>query len=112
MNGPEIHPAVDANNVQAQRNAEAFSEATKRAVAEATAFAEVVKRRRCKRATLALITRSLVAIALGILIIVLRKHDHLTPEVAIWAFGSLACWFTLWVGAWMQFMWGKEGLLK
>lgn len=112
MKGPEIHPAVDANNVQAQRNAEAFSEATKRAVSEATAFAEVVKRRRCKRATLALLARVVVAIALEILVIVLRKQELMAPEVAIFSLAAITSWLALWVGAWLQYMWGKEGLLK
>ena len=112
MKGPEIHPAVDAKNVQAKRNAEAFSEATQRAVADATVFAEVVKRRRRKRATLALLTRLVVVIALSILIPVLYHHEHLTSEVAIVAFGSLFCWFAMWVGAWFQYMWGKEGMFR
>jgi hypothetical protein len=110
--GPEIHPAVDAANVQAKRNAEAFSEATKRAVADATAFSEVVKHRRKKRATLALIARVVAAILLGIGITVLRIYEQLTPEVAIFSISALFCWLSIWVGAWCQYMWGKGGLLR
>lgn len=112
MKDPEIHPAVDAKNVQARCNAEAFSEATKRAVAEATVLAEVVKRRRCKRATLALIVRLVAFIILAAGFNILRHYHHLTPEVAVFFLCSLSCWFAMWVGAGAQFMWGKEGLLK
>lgn len=111
-NGPEIHPAVEASNVQAKCNAEAFSEATKRAVAEATVLAEVVKRRRCKRATLALIIRLLVSAILGISILALRQYGHMSPEVSAFSILALTGWLAIWVGAWLQYMWGKEGLLK
>ena len=50
--------------------------------------------------------------ALCILIFLLRLYNHLSAEVAIYAYTTLHCWLCLWVGAWLQFMWGKEGLLK
>lgn len=112
MNGPEIHPAVDAANVQAQRNAEAFSEATQRAVAEATVLAELVKIRRCKRATLALLIRVAVAVSLSFCLVMCTKYELMAGDVCIFFIVALASWLCIWVGAWMQFMWGKEGLLK
>ena len=112
MKGPEIHPAVDATNVQAQRKAEAFSEATKRAVAEATVLAEVVKRRRCKRAALALVIRIAVALALSIIVTLCKKHGLISWEVCFFTLSALACWLSLWAGSWLQYMWGREGLLR
>ena len=112
QNGPEILPAVDAANVQAKRNAEAFSEATKKAVADATAFAEMAKRRKRKKATRALIARVVIAILLGIGIAVLCKFNHLSPVVAIASISALWGWLSIWVGAWCQYMWGKGGLLR
>lgn len=112
MKGPEIHPAVDANNVQAKRNAEAFSEATQRAVAEATVLAEVVKHRRRKRAVISLLLRVVVAIAINTLSILCRQHGLMDWEVSFAIFTGTCAWLSLWVGAWLQFMWCKEGLLR
>lgn len=112
MNSPEIHPAVDAKNVQAQRNAEAFSEATQRAVASATALAKVYERRRRKRATRSMLLRLAVAIAMSIVVVMLRKYGHMSADVSLVCIMVFDAWATLWVGAWIQLMWGKEGLLK
>ena len=108
----EINPAVEANHVQAKRNAEAFSAATKRAAAEATAFTEALKQRKTKSATLALITRVAVALLAIILVRLLRNSDHISVEVSV--IGTLLVWgwLGIWVGAWLQFMYGKEGLLR
>lgn len=112
MSCPEIHPAVDANNVQARRNAEAFSEATQRAVAEATAFADVLKHRRTRKATLAMLYRVTVAFLSIVIIKILNTFGHMSAEVSITGILLLVCWLGIWVGAWLQFMWGKEGLLR
>lgn len=111
-NGPEIPAAVEAGNVQARRNAEAFSEATQRAVAGATAFAEAIKKHKCKKALRAMLTRVVVGLALCFLAVVLRRYDHISPEVAVTSFLTLTFWLGIWVGAWLQYMWGKEGLLR
>lgn len=112
MTGPEIHPAVDANRVQAQRNAEAFSEATRRAIAEATALAEIMKHRRRKRAVISLIIRVVATIATSCAVCLARRGGLMTGEVAIVLLTMFASWLSLWIGAWMQFMWGKDGVLK
>ena len=108
MKGPEIHPAVDATKLQAQRTAEAFS----KAIAEANALAEVVKRRRCKRAVIALLTRAVAAVTLSILVVMCKKYGLMSWEVSFVAITALSSWLSLWAGAWLQFMWGKEGLLR
>ena len=110
QNGPEIHPAVKAENVQAKRNAEAFSEATRKAVADATVFAEVVKHRKRSRATLGLFIRLAVAAILTALVITCRTSGHLSPEVTIVAVMTFSTWVTILIGAWAQFMW--EGIFK
>lgn len=112
MNGPEIHPAVDAKTVQAQRNAEAFSEATRRAVASATAFAEVLKRHRRKRAVIALVIRVLTVIALDALVCLCSAKGWMVTEVGIAILTTTHVWLSIWVGAWVQFMWGRDGVLR
>lgn len=113
MNGPEIHPAVDAKNIQAKRNAEAFSAATREAVANATAFAEVLKHRKRKRATIALVIRVVVAIALNAAVCLLSKADWWEFwELGLWALATINIWLAIWAGAWVQFMWCKEGVLR
>ena len=113
QNGPEILPAVDAANVQAKRNAEAFSEATQRAVAGATAFNEVLKRHRRKRAVIGLVIRFVVYIALTAAVCLLSRADWWEFwELGIFALCALNSWFAVWVGAWVQFMWCKEGVLR
>ncbi len=108
QNGPEIHPAVEAGNPKRQT----FSEATQRAVASAGALAEVVKRRNRKKATLAMLLRLVVAIALCALVVVLRQCGHVSVEVAFVGILLLDAWAMLWIGAWVQLMWCKEGLLR
>lgn len=112
MIGPEIHPAVDAGKMQAKCNAEAFSEATKRAVASATALAEVAKRHKRKRATLALLLRVVVGIALAFLTVMAKKYGLMQWELSGFILCAISCWLTMWVGAWVQFMWCKEGVLR
>ena len=112
MNGPEIHPAVDAKKVQDQRNAEAFSDATKKAVASATALAVAYKRRMRKKATISMLIRLAVAFALSFVVVLLRKYGHMSADVSIACIMVFDSWAMLWVGAWMQFMWGEEGLLR
>ena len=111
-NGPEIHPAVEAGNPQRQRNAEAFSEATQKALASAGALAEVYKRKKQKKATLAMLLRLAVAVALCALVVVLKQCGHVSAEVAFVSLLILEGWAMVWVGAWMQFMWCKEGVLR
>lgn len=111
-NSPEIHPAVEANNVQAQRDVEAFREKTKKLAEDFHIIAEVMKRRRCKRATLALLIRVVLTIAICSLVCICKTQGLLTWEVAFVAVAGLSSWLCLWVGAWMQFLWGKEGLLR
>ena len=111
MNGPEIHPAVDANNVQAQRNAEAFSDATKKAIVSATALSKIYERRMRKRATRSMLLRLAIAFALSIFVVVLRKFGHMSADVSICCIMVFGAWATLWVGGWMQFMWGDKGVL-
>lgn len=108
MNGPEIHPAVDANNVQAQRNAKAFSEATKRAVAEATAFAEMVNRRNRKKATTTVIRRTALVTALITLVCQLCKHGLMDGELTLFTIIILCAMLLLWFGAYVEFMWGAR----
>ncbi len=112
MTGPEIHPAVDADKQRTKLNAEAFSEATQRAVASATALSEVYKRRKRKRATLSLIVRIVVGIALGFLTVMAKKYGLMKWELSGFLLCTISCWLTMWVGAWVQFMWGKEGVLR
>jgi hypothetical protein len=108
----EIHPAVDANNVQAQREAEALRKQADEFLNECRLRTEVLKRRRCKRATLALLIRVVVTIALCSLVCICKTQGLMTWEVAFVAVAGLSSWLCLWVGAWMQFLWGKEGLLR
>jgi hypothetical protein len=112
QNGPEIHPAVEANHARARQNAEAFSEATQRAVASAGALAEVHKRKQRKKDTLAMLLRVAVAVALSVIIVVLRQFDQVSAGVALVSLMTLEAWAMIWVGAWVQLMWVKEGLLR
>lgn len=112
MTGPEIHPAVDADKLQNKRNAEAFSEAAQRAVASATALSEVYKRRKRKRVTLALLLRIVVGIALGFLTVMAKKYGLVHWELSGFILCAISCWLSMWIGAWAQFMWCKEGVLR
>ena len=109
QNGPEIHPAVEAGNPERQRHAEAFSESTKKALASAGALAEVYKRRKKKKATITMLLRVMTAIALSVLAVVLKQCGHVSAEVAFVSLLILEAWAMLWLGAWVQFMWGKWG---
>lgn len=88
----EIHPAVEANNVNKRRKLTVVNS----------------RRKACK----SIIIRAVVALALIVAL-------YVAPAVGLmsWALSSLlitatGVWIAVWVGAWMQFMWGKEGLLK
>ena len=112
MNGPEIHPAVDAKTIQAQRNAEAFSEATRRAVANATAFAEVLKQHRRKRAVIALVIRVMTVVAIDAFVCLCSAKHWMVAEVSIALLGTAHVWLSVWAGAWVQYMWGRDGVLR
>ena len=109
QNGPEIHPAVEAGNPNRQRT---FSEAAQKAVASAGALSGLAHRRKRKRATIAMLLRLAVAVALSVLLVVLRACGHVSAEVGFVGLLVLEGWAMLWVGAWLQFMWCKEGLMK
>lgn len=106
-NGPEIHPAVEAGSPHRQRNAEAFSEATQKAIASVGALSQVYKRKERRKATLAMLLRVAVAIALVALVVVLRQYDHVSAEVTLVSILLLDAWAAAWVGAWAQKMWGR-----
>lgn len=88
----EIHPAVEANNVNKRRNA-------KRANARRVA---------CKK----LITRTVVAFALVVALYIAPTLGLISWFVAVLAIAATGFWLCIWLGAWLQFMWCKEGLMK
>lgn len=57
---------------------------------------------------MALLTRVAVAMLSLILIKILRTNDHLSVEVALTGTMLLWGWLGIWVGAWLQFMYGNS----
>ena len=90
----EIHPAVEANNVNK--------------TAQGTFITLQQLRRR--RATIRLLTRGAVGIGLLLLTLVLHKFGHISDAVAFASVFVVDAWLSWLLGAWMQFMWGARWL--
>ena len=96
MSSPDIFPAVEAGNVQALRGAET----------------KIDYRRIRRKATRQLLIRAAIAIAIAEGSWLALRAGLLAWQLAI-PFQSVAMiWFAVWFGAWLQFMWCKEGLLQ
>ena len=96
MSIPEIHPSVEAGKVQASPGADTV----------------IAYRRIRRKATRQLLIRAAVAIAIAEGSWLALRAGLLAWQLAI-PFQSVAMiWFAVWFGAWLQFMWCKEGLMQ
>ena len=91
----EIHPAVEAGNVQKRRGFTEMHQAAK-------AY---------KKATRALLIRALVVAALVAGWVALA-FDLVSWQIAIPFEVIAAVWLSFWAGAWVQFRFCKGGLLE
>lgn len=96
MDTPEINPAVEAGNVQARRGAES-----------------VVDYRKIRRtATRTLLIRALTAVGIVAGLWLAQRADLIAWQLAVPCQTATMVWFAVWFGAWLQFMWCKEGLMQ
>ena len=108
----EILDVVEAKNVQARREAEAFQQAADRAVESAKVLSDVIKSRKRRKVANALIIRAVIAVALVAAFWLADGVDLMAVELAVPLECAVMVWFSVYFGAWLQFIFGKEGLLK
>ena len=90
----EIHPAVEAGNVN---KIHSFTASTTRSG-------------RRRKLTIRLLTRGAVGIGLLLLTVVLHKFGHISDAVAFASVFAVDAWLSWLLGAWMQCMWGARWL--
>lgn len=112
MNGPEIHPAVDADKIQARKEAEALQEEVEKTVKQIIAHGEALKRAELKKADRSLLCKALVNAGALVIFESLERAGLMAGVlVQILELGALLWYFT-YFGAWMQFRFGKGRLIK
>lgn len=88
----EIHPAVEANNVNKRRRVAIVNS----------------RRKACKT----IILRAVAALTILTALSVAASCRLIAVELMYLLMIAVGSWISIWVGAWLQLMWGKEGLLK
>ncbi len=96
MSIPEIHPAVEAGNVQARCDADTVTD----------------YRKTRRTATRQLLIRAAVAVAIAFGLWLALRAGLIAWQLAVPCQSAALIWFAVWFGAWLQFMWCKEGLLQ
>lgn len=109
---PEIHPAVEAENVQARREIVAERERVQKHFDNVAASLNRTKREKRKKATWALAFRAIIAVVWVALIWAAQGFDLIAWEIAIPLECGAMLWFMAWFGAWLQYMFCERGLLK
>ena len=117
MNMPEIHPAVEAGNIEARvaksrrQAVDDALEACARINARREAVAASLARKAARRvATKQLLIRAAVVFAL---VLSLGLADAFIDWRLVLTFQCAALvWLAAWFGAWLQFMFAKGGLLE
>lgn len=89
----DIHPAVEAGNLQKQQERAAAKKQAK------------------KKATKAFTTRAVIAIVLIVGLALAMGFDLIVPSLALPLEAGVMIWIAIWFGAWAQFMFAKGGLL-
>ncbi len=89
----EIHPSVEAQNVQARRKAKASVKLNHR------------------KAGRALMTRAIAAGAAAVLLLLVGGFGLMAWELALPLLILVAVWLSIWLGAWLQFSFAEGGLL-
>lgn len=112
MTGPEIHPAVDAKNVQAQLEAEATRKEVAKNVTRIALHKWAEEKAEQKRADYSILGKALVT-AGALVVLEVLGHFGLMADVLvqILELGALL-WYVTYFGAWLQFRFGKGRLIK
>ena len=95
----EIHPAVEARNVQARRQETEIHEGT-----PSTKWRRKVDR--------ALLIRGAVTVAIVVVLYLVAAVGLMSWLLALVAMVAAALWFAVWLGAWLQLRFARGGLLK
>lgn len=112
MNGPEIHPAVDAGKVRARCNAEAWHNGVSKAIHSAAVLAEEYERKERRRVNRALLIRAAVVVAWVAGLWTAEAFNYISVPLAVAFEAAGLIWFAVWFGAWLQYRFCKEGLLR
>ena len=65
-----------------------------------------------RKATVSMLIRLLVVVALCAAMSLARSADLMAVELVRGVYVALAAWLSFYLGAWIQFMWCKGGLLE
>jgi cation transport ATPase len=110
--GAEIHPAVDADLLAAREQALQEQEERRLALEQAAAAKKERTRRRFRSAGKQLLRRALVALVIVVLLDIAFGIGLLSQSLVNLLSLAALFWLAIQVGAWLQFVWCKEGLLK
>ncbi len=112
MNGPEIHPAVDAGKIRARAKAEAWHEGVDKALKSANALAAQYEKEDRRRANRALLLRAALVAAWVAGIWTAWGFDYISVQLAVVLESAGLIWLAVWLGAWMQYRFCKAGVLR
>lgn len=94
------------------KNAAAVSEADRDRMEQARRCAELSYRKIRRTATRTLLIRALSAVAIVFGLWLAQRADLIAWQLAAPCQTATMVWFAVWFGAWLQFMWCKEGLMQ
>ena len=103
-----IEKKADLKKTEAKNKAEA-EKAAQAAREEEHRRTAMAKRR---KATKSITTRLIFTLAVVVGLWFSGKFGLIAEQLIVWMYGAIACWFTYWFGAWMQFMWCKGGFME
>ena len=110
--GPEIHPAVEAKNVQAREDAEIQRTRFVGSFEKMQALSDFYESKKRRKATRQLLICAALAVVVVVCLSLALKFDLISWPL-VFAFDCCAMvWLAVWLGAWLQFMFCKEGVLK
>lgn len=93
--------------VRAQEEAKAAQEAQEQRLADK----KLVAHMRRQRATRTLVLRTLIAAMLIVGLCLAKNAGLVVADFALVVISAIFAWLAFWLGAWVQFVWCKGGLL-
>ena len=107
----ELFETINANAEEANVRAQEEARATYDAHEQRLADKKLVAKMRRQKATRTLILRIAIAVVLCVGLWLAKTAGLVVVDFALLVVSAIFAWLAFWLGAWVQFVWCKGGLL-
>lgn len=104
--------AFEENAARADEAARQASEDLERANNAYITRQEAKRQKARNKATRSLVVKAALVLAICICLMLAMRFDLMSTLFGVPCMAAALAWLTFWLGAWVQFMWAKGGLLN